>query len=116
MIRNILLASLLLGAAPIYAFGTAAAPSEVRIPRMGRFLEWRPDGNKALFIRADNGRWYHASLENPCPRLVTRSNVRFITASNGDLDRYSSVIADGWRCQVSSISYSDGPPDSHRRR
>lgn len=116
MLRNILLASLLLGAAPAYAFGPAAHSGEVRIPRMGRFLEWRPDGNKALYIRAENGRWYHATLENRCPRLVTRSNVHFITASNGDLDRYSSVIADGWRCQVASISYSDGPPDWHRHR
>ena len=116
MIRKILLASFLLGAAPAWALGPAAPANEVRIPRMGRFLEWRPDGNKALYIRADTGRWYRADLENPCPRLVTRSNVRFIAAPNGDFDRYCIVVADGWRCQVASISYSDGPPDRHHRR
>ena len=114
MIGKCLIAAALLGAAPAYAFGPAAAPGEVRIPRMGRFLEWRPDGNQALFIRADNGRWYRASLENACPRLANRSNIRFIAAPNGDFDRYSAVVADGWRCQVAAISESEGPPQRHR--
>ena len=115
MIRKFMIAAALLGAAPAYAFGPAAAPGEVRIPRMGRFLDWRPDGNQALYIRADTGRWYHASLENACPRLVTRSNVRFLAAPNGDFDRYSTIVADGWRCQVASITESGGPPDYNRR-
>jgi hypothetical protein len=115
MIGKILLGALLLGATPVYALGAADASHEVRIPRMGRFLDWRPDGNQALYIRADTGRWYHASLENACPRLVTRSNVRFLAAPNGDFDRYSTVVADGWRCQVASITESGGPPDYSRR-
>ena len=82
---------------------------------MGRMLEWRPDGRRALYIRAENGRWYHPSLQNDCPRLAARSNVRFIAAPNGDFDRYSTVVADGWRCQVAAISESDGPPAAHRR-
>jgi len=115
MVRNLLIATVLLGTVPAMASGPTAAPGDVRIPRMGRFLEWRPDGNQALFIRADNGRWYHASLENACPRLANRSNVRFIAAPNGDFDRYSTVVADGWRCQVAGISESDGPPRRHHR-
>jgi hypothetical protein len=116
MIRTFLIAAVLLGAAPAYAFGPAAAPGEVRIPRMGRFLDWRPDGNQALYIRADTGRWYHATLETDCPRMLTRSNVRFIPAPNGDMDQYSVVVADGWRCQVASVSPSDGPPNYYRHR
>lgn len=117
MIRKALLAAALLGAAmPAYAFGPTTAQGEVRIPRMGRFLDWRPDGNRALYIRADTGRWYRATLENDCPRLQTRSNVRFIAAPNGDFDRYSLVVSDGWRCQVDTIAYSDGPPDYYRYR
>jgi hypothetical protein len=114
MIRKLLIAAAMLSAAPVFAAGSAAAPGEVRIPRMGHFLEWRPDGARALYIRADNGRWYYASLENACPRLANRSNVRFIAAPNGDFDRYSTVIADGWRCQVAGISESGGPPQRHR--
>jgi hypothetical protein len=114
MFRTTLIAAALLGAAPAHAFGPTASPGEVRIPRMGSFLEWRPDGSRALYIRADNGRWYHASLEADCPRLAARSNVRFLAAPNGDFDRYSTVVADGWRCQVAGISESGGPPPRHR--
>jgi hypothetical protein len=114
MIRKALIAASLLSAAPAYASGPAAAPNEVRIPRMGHYLEWRPDGTRALFIRADTGRWYHASLRTDCPRLASRSNIRFIAAPNGDFDRYGVVVADGWRCQVAAISESDGPPRIRR--
>jgi hypothetical protein len=114
MIRAVLIATALLGAVPAYASGPGAAPGEVRIPRMGSFLEWRPDGNRALYIRADTGRWYRASLDGPCPRLGNRSNIRFIAAPNGDFDRYGAVVADGWRCQVAAISESEGPPQRRR--
>ena len=35
---------------------------------------------------------------------------------NGDFDQYSTVVADGWRCQVASVSPSEGPPDYYRHR
>ena len=115
MIRKVLLAAALFGAAmPAYAFGPTTAQGEVRIPRLRGMLDWRPDGNRALYIRADTGRWYHATLENDCPRLQTRSNVHFLAAPNGDFDRYSTVVADGWRCQVASVSPSAGPPNYYR--
>ena len=114
MIRKLLLATALLGAAPAYAFGPTAAPDNVRIPRMRGMLDWRPDGSRALYIRADTGRWYHATLMADCPRLAARSNIRFQAAPNGDFDRYSAIVADGWRCQVASISESAGPPGYYR--
>ena len=117
MIARLLIAASLLGAgaAPAYAFGPTAAPDNVRIPRMRGMLDWRPDGVRALYIRADTGRWYHATLETDCPRLANQSNIRFIPAPNGDFDRYSTVVADGWRCQVASIAESGAPPPAHRR-
>jgi hypothetical protein len=115
MLKKLMIAAMLLGAMPAYAFGPTTASNEVRIPRMRGMLDWRPDGSHGLYIRADTGRWYYASLQNDCPRLVTRSNVRFIAAPNGDFDRYGTVVADGWRCQVASISRSDGPPDYNGR-
>ena len=117
MIRNVLLAAALLAVAgPACAVGPTAAPDSARIPRMRGMLDWRPDGSRALYIRADTGRWYHATLESDCPRLATRSNVRFLAAPNGDFDRYSTVVADGWRCQVAGISESAGPPGYYRHR
>jgi len=112
MIARMLVAAALLGAAPV----SAAAPSsaETTIPHMSRFLEWRPDGNQALFIRGENGDWYRVTLEAPCPRLQNRSNTRFNASPSDRFDRFSSIRADGWRCQVASISHSEGPPSRRR--
>ena len=108
MIARTLAALALLGAGPVVAAGPQSA--EVTIPHMSRFLEWRPDGNQALFVRAESGRWYRVTLEAPCPRLLNRSNTRFNASPTDRFDRFSSIRADGWRCQVERISHSEGPP------
>ena len=101
------LAAMLAAATGAQAIQTAA---ETSIPRMSRFLEWRPDGNQALFIRAESGRWYHATLENPCPRMANRSAIRFVSSPGDRFDRNSALNADGWRCLVGSVTASGGPP------
>lgn len=104
----------LLFTAPAWA-GNAPETSEVRIPRMARFLEWIPDGARGFYVRAENARWYYARFATDCPRIAARSNIRFEAAPNGDFDRYGAVYADGWRCQVDSVVASDGPPRRRRR-
>jgi hypothetical protein len=113
MIRQTLVAAALIGAVPALALAPPAR-EEVRIPHMAHFLDWRPDGTRGLYVRADSGRWYYARLQADCPRLANRSNVLFETAPNGDLDRYGAVRADGWRCQIASVVASDAPPNYRR--
>jgi hypothetical protein len=108
MIARTIAAVLALSAAPLPAAAPQAA--ETTIPHMSRFLEWRPDGAQALFVRAESGRWYHVTLEAPCPRLQSRSNMRFEASPSDRFDQYSAIRADGWRCQVAGITLSDEPP------
>ena len=82
---------------------------EARVPDMNRYIEWKADGENGVFVRAYNGRWYYARTKNPCRRLDTTQRLSFRTAPNGDLDRYSSIVAEGWRCQLSSVVESAGP-------
>jgi len=112
MLRQALIATTLIAAAaPALAGDTpSAAPRETRVPRMGNFLDWRPDGVRGVYIQADTGRWYYARLQADCPRLAQRSNVRFVAAPNGDFDRYSSIRTQGWRCMVESVTDSGAPP------
>lgn len=109
MIAPLMLALALAGA------GTPTpAPAETNIPRMSGFLEWLPDGNQALYIRGDTGRWYRATLEAPCPRLRQGARMRFNASPPDRFDRFSSIRADGWRCQVASVTRSEGPPPRGR--
>lgn len=117
MIGRTLLAAALLAGGPAYAAGPAdrQAGQETRIPRMASFLDWVADGSRGLYIRADTGRWYYAAVQPNCPRLHANIALSFQTAPNGDLDRYSAIRAEGWRCQIASVTASEGPPGRRRR-
>jgi len=114
MIRSSLLAASFLAAAaaPALAFDPPAGADsrEVRIPRMSQFLEWVPDGENGLFIRADTGRWFYARTREACPRLDNNVALRFDTRGGRDLDRFGAIRAEGWRCDLASVTESAGPP------
>ena len=91
------------------AHATPAPGAETSVPRMSRFLEWRPDGNQALFIRADTGQWYRATLRTPCRRMADRATISFIASPGDRFNRDSAVNAAGWRCLVDSVTESEAP-------
>jgi hypothetical protein len=114
MIRQLIIATALLGAAPAAAAVPRIQPGETVIPRMSHFLEWLPDGQRGLFIRGDTGRWYYARLETDCPRLNSGPHIRFDASPSDRLDRFSAIRADGWRCQIASIVETETPPAAQR--
>ena len=100
------------------AGGAATAPvtgAETAIPRISSFLEWRADGKRGLYIRADTGKWYYARTDSPCARLPTALSLHFVGAVQNQLDRYSQVVAEGWRCTIASVVESPAPPPGGRR-
>ncbi len=104
-----------LAAAPALAAGpdNRAVP-EARIRHMGSYLEAVADPRRGVYIRAYDGRWYYARTLDECPRLTPTARLRFRTSPGGYFDRNSAIVADGWRCLVSSVVRSDGPaPRQH---
>lgn len=81
---------------------------EVRIPRMSQYLEWVADGQHGLFVRGDTGRWYYARLQHRCSRLRPSAAMGFQT-TRGELDRFSSLVVEGWRCPIASVVESAAP-------
>ncbi|QAY79470.1 DUF6491 family protein [Sphingosinicella sp. BN140058] len=91
----------------------AAAPAgETTIPAVaGRgVLEWRAGGEDLVFIRSFLGKWYRVQLTGRCARLDDARGLGFETSPLGELDRNSTIIAEGERCPVSSIVRIDAPP------
>jgi hypothetical protein len=115
MIKQAIIAALLLGVAPALAAGGPATESrETRVPRIGRFLEHRADGNRGVYIRADTGRWYYARMQGgECPRLRPNVAISFLGARGGNFDRHGMIRVEGWRCMVDSVVES-GPPPGRR--
>jgi len=116
MIRQTLIAAALLGAAPALAMDTPiVGPPEARIRNMAAYLEAVVDPQRGVYIRGYTGQWYYARVQALCPRLTQVAPLRFSPSPGGYFDRDSTIRADGWRCMVSSVVESDGPPRTDRR-
>jgi hypothetical protein len=98
---------------------TMAAPRQARqlggesyIPYANRdgILDWKVAGPDTLYIRSMMGDWYLVRTSAPCPRLRTANSLGFITPGADRLDRFSTIVAEGWRCQVASVTLSAPPP------
>ncbi|MGF7150585.1 hypothetical protein FHS96_004243 [Sphingomonas zeicaulis] len=117
MIRTILAAAALSLAAPALAEDAPPPPAgeQVSIPFASRdIIEWKNDGARGLFIRA-NGKWYYAQTQADCRRMIPSIGLGFETSPGDQLDRYSAIHAQGWRCQLDSVTRSEGPPKKHRK-
>jgi hypothetical protein len=112
MLTPIMLAAFLAGAsAPPPATNVGR---ETAIPRISGFLDWVADPKKGVYVRGDTGKWYYARAEAPCPRLRPHTNISFVGTVQNRLDRFSSIIVEGWRCQLTSVVESPAPPGYER--
>ena len=102
-------------AAPAIAAGPDnRATPQARIRQMSEYLEAVPDPGRGVFIRGYTGQWYYAAVQGQCPRLQRQASLRFNTSPGNVFDRDSTIRADGWRCRISSVTQSDGPPSGRR--
>ncbi len=117
-------AAFLAAAAPAMASPSAspsqpAAPEEVRIPfvTFGSIRNFRPVGDDVVYLEGTHRRWYRAQLNGPCIALPAALRIGFDTRYNGNtLDNSSTLIVEGERCRISSLTRADGPPPRRRRR
>ena len=71
---------------------------------------FRPDGDSALWIQGQDRQWYRAELMGKCWGLDTAIKVGFVTKGVGSLDKFSQIVVDGAKCQISSLTTSAPPP------
>jgi len=113
MTRALLLAAAALCAAPAFAESPdIGAEQEVAIPFFSsdQLLDWRADGDRGVYIRSNDGRWYYARVDGPCGRLADAQAIGFETARMDQLDRHGAIRVQGWRCPIESLTVSGAPP------
>ena len=112
--NKILLAALAAAiAAPLSAAVPPAAPSgkEVSIPfiRFGGIRDFRAQGEEVLFLQDRGRRWYRAALIGKCYNLPFAQRIAVDTRGANSVDRFTTLIVDGERCRIDSLTRSDKP-------
>lgn len=93
--------------------GTAkAALPEASVPfvNQGVVDDFRPDGDQAVYLRANGFHWYHAKLMAPCPDLRFAERIGVETRGPDTLDRFATLLVRGQRCPLTSLVKADAPP------
>ncbi len=113
--KRLLLSSLFV--LPLLALPLLAAEKEppgkeatISFVNMGGIQDWRPDGEKGLYIDGPNRQWYYATFMSQCIGLNFTEHVGFVSEPNGNLDKFSSVLVDHRECHIKSLVTSDPPP------
>jgi Family of unknown function (DUF6491) len=120
--------ALALGAAatPLLAADASGAPAkpassaEVSIPFVDHhnLRDWQADKKEGIWIQDQRRNWYYARLLGPCIGLDWALTIGFDTGGgSGQLDRFSSVLVpDEGRCQITSLTRSEAPPPSVKKK
>ncbi|HEY7811407.1 MAG TPA: DUF6491 family protein [Allosphingosinicella sp.] len=116
---RIWLAAALLSASAGCATPELAPPAtgpESYIPYANRdgIGEWRVAGDDGLYIRALTGGWYLVRTMGLCTGLKSAIGLGFEASFGGKLDRYSTIIAEGQRCPIQSVTRWEGDPPRRR--
>ena len=71
----------------------------------GSFSSWRPVDDKTLLLFAeDDYTGYRVSFSPACPGLTEAKALSFVTAFDGGMDNYDSIMLDdGTRCYFKSV-------------
>jgi hypothetical protein len=108
------------GAIAADSAGTPAPAAQVSIPFVDHhnLRDWQADGKEGLWIQDQRRNWYYARLLGPCIGLDWALSIGFDTGgASGQLDRFSSIIVpDEGRCQITSLTRSDAPPASVKKK
>jgi hypothetical protein len=73
---------------------------------------WRPVSGyvDALLIEGRNGDWYRVTFWGACPEIHYTPTIGFVTDLSGNLDRFSSIVADGRQCHFRTFERTDDVP------
>ena len=100
-------------AAPaLSARSEAPRPKEASIPfvRHGGIRDWEVVDRETVYIQDRGQHWYVAKLMAPCQNLNFATHIGFVTNSSDTFDRFSSILAEGRKCEVDSLTASGPPP------
>jgi hypothetical protein len=92
---------------------TSAIGPQAKIPfvNYGSIRDFDAVDDETVYLQANNRQWYRADLMGRCIGLEFANGIGVDARPSGTLDRFSTLIVDGQRCKISSLSPSESPRD-----
>lgn len=106
----------LLAATPGIAQAAARDDASIPFVGFGGIRNWTATDDSTVYLQASNDQWYEAELAGPCVGLPFAFGIGVDTRGSDRFDNFSSVIVDGQRCPVASVTKVAGPPALEARR
>lgn len=109
----------------LLALLAAASPAdpprseEVSIPFVSHpraIRSFRAPSDDLLYLRDRQGRWYRAEMGGPCIGLSWANAIGYDTRGSLSLGRGGSILVEGQRCMIVSLTRSDPPPRKGKGR
>jgi hypothetical protein len=89
---------------------SATAAQEVRIPFPSfRIRNFHADGRNVVYLEDRSRKWYRAELIGPCDGLPFARAIGIDARGGASFDKFSAIIVDGDRCQLTSLTRSEKP-------
>jgi hypothetical protein len=84
---------------------------EVSIPfvNFGGVRTFHAEDEDSVYIEDKRRRWYRGEIIGPCWGLRWAHRIGIETKGSSSFDRYSALIVDGERCQLTSLTRSEKP-------
>lgn len=94
-----------------YAPATSVTGPQVSIPFVdhGNIRDFHAVSDGTVFLQARNRQWYRAELFGPCFGLPFASVIGVDARPLGRLDRFGTIVVDGERCKIESLTPSESP-------
>jgi hypothetical protein len=120
MIKPLMLAAIAIATLPAAALARDQGwpadqlGKETSIPFMdvrGSIYNFEADRDRGVWLQTQSRRWYYAQVLGPCTGLPFAQRIGVDTRFGGNqLDRTGTLLVDGQRCSLTSLTASNGPP------
>jgi hypothetical protein len=102
----------------------AASPAdpprdEVGIPFVSQprsIRSFNAPSDDLLYLQDRQGRWYRAEMGGPCIGLSWANAIGYDTRGSLSLGQGDSILVEGQRCMIVSLTRSDPPPRKRKRK
>lgn len=71
--------------------------------------DFRPDGDRAIYLQARNRSWFRGEIVGPCIGLPTATRIGIDSFGSPTIDGTATLLVDGERCQLANLVESAPP-------